>query len=139
MLSKGCSALSKREPLRQWRESPLDILKSTSDPNSFNENEKLFNFAQKATSRIGYTREEIDIPYKISKEKELQKMELEYELYLSEMSYINDTSIDDINAELSEVTPLNSTLTEPSTNHSGTLHIEENTGMKIPLPEIQRA
>ena len=81
MLSKGCSALSKREPLRQWRESPLDILKSTSDPNSFNENEKLFNFAQKATSRIGYTREEIDIPYKISKEKELQKMELEYELY----------------------------------------------------------
>ena len=137
MLSKGCSALSKREPLWQWRESPLHILKSTSDPNSFNENEKLFNFAQKATSRIGYTREEIDIPYKISKEKELQKMELEYELYLSEMSYINNTSIDDINAELSEVTPLNSILTEPSTNHSGTLRIEENTGMKIPRSEIQ--
>ena len=55
------------------------------------------------------------------------------------MSYINDTSIHDINDELSEVTPLNSTLTEPSTNHSGTLRIEENTGMKIPLPEIQRA
>ena len=46
-------------------------------------------------------------------------MELENELYLSEISYINDASIDDINAESSdEVTPLNSTLTEPSMNGS---------------------
>ena len=116
----------------------LYILKSTSDPNSFDENEKLFYFAQKATSRIGYISEEIDITYEISKEKKLQQMELENELYLSEMSYINNTSIDDINVESSEVTPLNSALTEPSMNRSGTVHIEENTGMKIPQPEIQR-
>ena len=50
------------------------------------------------------------------------------------MSYINDTS--DINVELSEVPPLNSKLTEPSMNRSGTVCIEENTGMKIPQPEI---
>ena len=86
VLCKGGSTLSKRERLRQWRESLkvnylLDILKSTPDPNSFNENEKLFYFAQKATSRIGYTSAEIDIPYEISKEKELQQMELEHELY----------------------------------------------------------
>ena len=47
------------------------------------------------------------------------------------MSYINETSIDNSNVELSEVTSLNSTLTEPSINHSGTLCIKENTGMKI--------
>ena len=46
VLWKGHSALSKRERLQQWRESPkvnclLDTLKSTSDPHSFNENEKL--------------------------------------------------------------------------------------------------
>ena len=46
------------------------------DPNSFDKNEKLFNFAQKATSRIGYISEKIDIPYEISKEKELQQIEL---------------------------------------------------------------
>ena len=81
ILYKGRSALSKRERLRQWREPPkvnclLDILKSISDPNSFDKNEKLFNFAQKATSRIGYISEKIDIPYEISKEKELQQIEL---------------------------------------------------------------
>ena len=32
------------------------------------------------------------------------------------MSYINNTSIDEINAESSEVTPLNSSLTEPLMN-----------------------
>ena len=73
--------MSKRERLQQWREPPkvnclLDILKSISDPNSFDKNEKLFNFAQKATSRIGYISEKIDIPYEISKEKELQQIEL---------------------------------------------------------------
>ena len=67
----------------------LDILKSISDPNSFYENEKRFYFAQKPTPRIGY----------ISEENELQQMELENELYLSEMSYISDTSVDDINVE----------------------------------------
>ena len=143
VLCKRLSALSKRERLRQWRKSPkvnclLDILKSTSDPNSFDENEKLFYFTQKATSRIGCISKEIDIPYEISKEKELQQMVVENDLYLSEISYINDTSIDDINAELSEVTPLNSTLTEPSMNRSGTVRIEENTGMKIPQPEIRK-
>ena len=91
----------------------------------------MFYFAQKATSRIGYISEEIDIPYEISREKELQQIELENELYLSEMSYINDTSIDDINVESSEVTPLNSTLTEPLMNRSGTVCIEENTETKI--------
>ena len=45
------------------------------------------------------------------------------------MSYINDTSFDDINIELSEVTPLNSTLNEPLMNCSGTVRIEENTGI----------
>ena len=45
------------------------------------------------------------------------------------MSYINNTSIDEINAESSEVTPLNSSLTAC---------IEENTAIKIPPPEIQR-
>ena len=54
------------------------------------------------------------------------------------MSYINDASIDDINVESSEVTPLNFSLNEPSMNHSGTVHIEKNTEMKIPQPEIQR-
>ena len=52
------------------------------------------------------------------------------------MSYINDTSIDDINVKLSEVTSLNSTLTEPLINHSGTVCVGENTEMKIPRPEI---
>ena len=75
-------------------------------------------------------------PYEISREKELQQMELENELYLSEISYINDTSTDDINVESSEVTPLNSTLTEPLMNRSGTVHIEENTEMKILRPDI---
>ena len=54
------------------------------------------------------------------------------------MSYINDTSIDDINVKLSEVTSLNSTLTEPLINHSGTVCVGENTEMKIPRPEIWR-
>ena len=81
ILYKRSSALSKRERLRQWKEPPkvnclLDILKSISDPNSFDKNEKLFNFAQKGTSRIGYISEKIDIPYEISKEKELQQIEL---------------------------------------------------------------
>ena len=53
------------------------------------------------------------------------------------MSYIN-TSIDDINVESSEVTPLNSKLTEPSMNGSGTVYIEKNSKMKIPQPEIGR-
>ena len=65
-------------------------------------------------------------------------MQLENEIYLSEMSYINDASIDDINVESSEVTPLNFSLNEPSMNHSGTVRIEKNTEMKIPQPEIQR-
>ena len=74
VMCKGHSALSKREWLWQWRESPkvnclLDISKSTSNPNSFNENEK----AQKAP-RVGYICEGIDIWYQISKEKELQHM-----------------------------------------------------------------
>ena len=56
VLCKGRSTLSKRERLRQWRESPnvnclLDILKTTSDPKKFDDNEKLFYFAQKAHSR----------------------------------------------------------------------------------------
>ena len=68
VLCKGRSISSKRERLRQWRESPkvncwLDILKSTSDPNSFDANEKLFYFAKRATSRIGYISENIDISY----------------------------------------------------------------------------
>lgn len=46
--------------------------------------------------------------------------------YLSEMSYISDTSIDDINAESFDVViPLKSTLTEPSVSLSGTVRIEE--------------
>ena len=54
VLCKGSSAMPKRERLWQRRESSkvnclLDILKSKSDPNSFDENEKLFYFAQKAT------------------------------------------------------------------------------------------
>ena len=65
-------------------------------------------------------------------------MELENELYLSEMSYINDTSTDDINVESSEVTPLNSSLTEPSMNRSGTARIQKNTEIKIPPPEVRR-
>ena len=91
VLCKGHSALSKRERLQQCGESPkvnwlLDMLKSTSDPNSFDENEKLFYFSQKATSRIGYISEENDIPYEIFKEKDLQQMDLENELSLYEMS-----------------------------------------------------
>ena len=66
--------MSKRERLRQWREPPK--VNCLLDPNSFDKNEKLFNFAQKATSRIGYISEKIDIPYEISKEKELQQIEL---------------------------------------------------------------
>ena len=60
-----------------------------------------------------------------------------YLLYL-EVSYINDTSIDDVNVESSEVTPVNSTLTEPSMDCSGTAHVEENAETKIPQPETWR-
>ena len=37
------------------------------------------------------------------------------------MSYISNTSINNINVESSEVTPLNSTLTEHLTDRSGTM------------------
>ena len=50
---------------------------------------------------------------KFPKKKNYNRLNFKIELYLSEMSYINDTSIHDINDELCEVTPLNSTLTEP--------------------------
>ena len=48
------------------------------------------------------------------------------------MSYINHTSINDINVESSEITPLNFTLTEPLMNFSENVCIEENNEMNIP-------
>ena len=48
------------------------------------------------------------------------------------MSYINHTSIDDINVESSEITPLNFTLTEPLMNLSETVCIAENNETNIP-------
>ena len=44
------------------------------------ENEKLFYFAQKVTSRIGCISEEINISNEIFKQKELKQIELENEL-----------------------------------------------------------
>ena len=60
--------------------------------------------------------------------------------YLSEMSYISDTSIDDINAESFDVvTPLKSTLTEPSVSLSGTVRIEEIRRIQNITEEIKPA
>ena len=75
--------LSKREWLRQWRESPkVNSLLDT--PKTYHtetvENEKLFYFAQKVTSRIGCISEEINISNEIFKQKELKQIELENEL-----------------------------------------------------------
>ena len=60
--------------------------------------------------------------------------------YLSEMSYISDTSIDDINAESFDVViPLKSTLTEPSVSLSGTVRIEEIRRIQNITEEIKPA
>ena len=53
----------------------LDILKSTSNSNSFDENEKLFYFTLNYFK--DWISEQTDIPYEISREKELQLMKFE--------------------------------------------------------------
>ena len=55
------------------------------------------------------------------------------------MSYINDTSTDNMDTETTEVTQLNSTLNEHSMNRSGTIRSEEVTAeQKVPRPEIRK-
>ena len=54
--------------MKQWRQLPeinqlLDILKKTSKPELFREDEKSLYYEQKKITRIGYLNEEIDIDY----------------------------------------------------------------------------
>ena len=68
----------------------LDILKSISDPNSFYENEKkVFILPRNLLQGLDT----------LVKKMSYNKWNLKNELYLSEMSYISDTSVDDINVE----------------------------------------
>ena len=62
------SQLSRWEWVKQWRQLPeinqlLDILKKTSKPELFREDEKSLYYEQKKITRIGYLNEEIDIDY----------------------------------------------------------------------------
>ena len=57
----------------------------------------------------------MEIPYEFPKKKLLYIILRVIMLYLPEMSYISNKSIAGINDKSSEVTPLNSTLTELST------------------------
>lgn len=104
------------------------------------ENEKLFYFAQKVTSRIGCISEEIDISNEIFKQKELKQIELENELIFIwdelHKRYIHwwyQCWIFDV------VTPLKSTLTEPSVSLSGTVRIEEIRRIQNITEEIKPA
>ena len=54
--------------MKQWRQLPeinqlLDILKKTSKPELFREDEKSFYYEQKKITRIGYFSEEIVLDY----------------------------------------------------------------------------
>ena len=135
--------MSKREQLQKWRESPkvnflLEILQSTSNPNSFDENEKLFILPRKLLQGLDTLVKKLTLLMTFSKKKSYNRWNLKMNYILSEMSYISkNASIDDINVESSEVTPLKSTLTEPLMNRSRIVHIE-NTETNILKPEIQR-
>ena len=73
----------------------LDIPKSRSDSNSFDEKPR------KLLQRLDTLVKKLTFLTKFPKKK-LQQMELENELHLSEMGSINDTSIDNINSESSK-------------------------------------
>ena len=62
------SQLSRRERVKQWRQLPevnqlLVILKKTSKPGLFRDDEKNFYYEQKKITRIGYSSEEIVLDY----------------------------------------------------------------------------
>lgn len=74
----------------------------------------MFYFAHKAASKTEYINEEIDIHNQNSRGRVTTDW-----TWKSEMSRINNTSIDDTNDKSSVLTPLNPTLIETSINRSG--------------------
>ena len=74
----------------------------------------MFYFAHKAASKTEYINEEIDIHNQNSRGRVTTDW-----TWKSEMSRINNTSIDDMNDKSSVLTPLNPTMIETSINRSG--------------------
>ena len=78
--------MTKQERLQKWKTSAevnklLDIKKQSSNPQDFNDNERLFYFAQQSMNRTGFISEDIDIQYETAKEDERKKRKNDEEQY----------------------------------------------------------
>ena len=130
--------------MKQWRQLPevnqlLDILKKTSKPELFREDEKNFYYEQKKITRIGYLSEEIDLDYEEmvenrQKENQFRNKEDEEVAQLCE----------DINLEVSNSDILNSsfksTASSVSMNRSGLLRFkeEEKLTQTVERPKLRK-
>ena len=122
------SQLTKREQVKLWRQLPkvkrlLDILKKTSKPELFREDEKNFYWEKKTITRIGYLKEQIDIDF----EKMEENIQTKNQFRNKEDKELAQPC-EDINLEVSNSGILNFTF--KSTSSSVVRFEEEN------LPQI---
>ena len=123
------SQLSRRERVKQWRQLPevnqlLVILKKTSKPGLFRDDEKNFYYEQKKITRIGYSSEEIVLDY----EEMVENRQKENQFRYKEDEEVAQLC-ENINLEVSNSDILNSTFkctaSSVSVNRSGLLRFEE--------------
>ena len=77
----------------QWRNENnflVDILRKDSNPEAFEEKERLFYFAQKKVSREGYISDQIDEEHTANVEAELAQRQAEQQRIDEEIAFIND-------------------------------------------------
>ena len=117
------SQLSRLEQVKQWRQLSkvnqlLDILKRTSKPELFREDEKNVQCEQEKITKIGYLSEETDIDYgemdeNRQKEKQFRNKEDEVVAQLCEEINLKVSNSDILNSTFK------STASSFSMNHSG--------------------
>ena len=114
---------SKRERLTKWRQDCnvlFNILRQASDPEMFDNNEKLFFYGQISPRRSGYISDQIDLDHVEFGEQLLLQQTEEIEEANRELSYIEEGGSDSTDSVA--VTPCSSTSTvvlNQSLNRSG--------------------
>ena len=81
----------------------VDLLKQSSKPESFDENEKQFYFAQLSSSREGYISDQIDEEYAAVEESVQQQQQAEEERNNEELEFINEELTSEATSSVSSV------------------------------------
>ena len=93
------SVTTKRERMKIWRQATntlFNILHKTSNPNDFEEDERLFVTGQNSSLRSGYISDQIDTDYVEMQEHVLLEQSIEAEQINNELSFIEEEEDADI-------------------------------------------